>query len=184
MREYERWDSLIQYWAERFGVPYGIAKRQMMAESFGDPNAKSNAGAVGLFQLMPGTAWELKVKDRRNPDESTRAGLEYLARMRTAVLMTLGGTDRASPEDVWRMALAAYNCGFSYVRVAIRNTKADPISWEAFRAALSVAKVGRKVPKAWRVNDYVMQIVPPGYALSSASPSVVLPPGSSSGHDT
>lgn len=184
MREYERWDSLIQYWAERFGVPFGIAKRQMMAESFGDPNAKSSAGAVGLFQLMPGTAWELKVKDRRNPDESTRAGIEYLARMRTAVLLTLGDTSRASAEDVWRMALAAYNCGFGYVRAALRSCTTYPIAWEAFRAALSSAKVGRKTAQVWRVNDYVLSIVPPGYVLPASSPVVVLPPGSSSGHDT
>ncbi|WP_305970559.1 MULTISPECIES: lytic transglycosylase domain-containing protein [unclassified Mameliella] len=71
-------------------------------ESAYDPNAVSHAGAIGLGQLMPGTARALGVDPhdwRQNLDGSAR----YLAQM----LAEFG--------DV-RLALAAYNAGPDAVR--------------------------------------------------------------------
>ena len=61
-------------------------------------DAVSPAGAVGLAQLMPATAAELGVADRRDPAANLDGGAAYLARQ----LARFG--------DV-RLALAAYNAG-------------------------------------------------------------------------
>lgn len=85
-----RWLSLIQYYAERVNWPADLAYKQMMAESAGNPKAKSSAGAIGLFQLMPETAAELKV-DPWNPEDNIKGGLEYDARQRASVQLLLHG---------------------------------------------------------------------------------------------
>lgn len=65
--------------------------------------ARSNKGAIGVMQLMPGTARDLGV-DPHDPVQNIRGGALYLRRM----MSEFGG-------DV-RLALAAYNAGPAAVR--------------------------------------------------------------------
>lgn len=67
------------------------------------PDARSIKGAIGVMQLMPGTARDLGV-DPHDPVQNIRGGALYLRRMMSA----FGG-------DV-RLALAAYNAGPAAVR--------------------------------------------------------------------
>lgn len=73
------------------------------AESRFRQNAVSPKGAIGVMQLMPGTAAELGV-DPQNPEQNVRGGALYLRRM----LEEFGG-------DI-ELALAAYNAGPAAVR--------------------------------------------------------------------
>jgi len=84
--------------AERHGLDAKLLHALVLAESGYRPDAVSPAGAVGLTQLMPGTARELGVADRFDPVENLRGGAEYLARQLRRF------------QDV-RLALAAFNAG-------------------------------------------------------------------------
>jgi soluble lytic murein transglycosylase-like protein len=77
----------------------------MAAESNYNANAVSNKGAVGLMQLMPGTArrYGVKEKEIRQPDKNIRAGALYLADL---VQMFDGNL---------HLALAGYNAGENVV---------------------------------------------------------------------
>jgi membrane-bound lytic murein transglycosylase D len=85
-------------------------------ESTFDPRAKSPAGAVGLFQLMPATAQRYGLRtaifdQRLQPDESARAAAKYLAYLHQRF------------KD-WRLALAAYNAGEGTVERIMNRCKA------------------------------------------------------------
>jgi soluble lytic murein transglycosylase-like protein len=69
------------------------------AESGGNAQAVSSAGAQGLMQLMPGTASDLGVKDRFEPTQNVRGGTTYLDALLTRY------------HDNLALALAAYNAG-------------------------------------------------------------------------
>jgi soluble lytic murein transglycosylase-like protein len=49
------------------------------AESDGDPNAVSSAGAVGLMQLEPATAFDCGIHDRFDPIQNVECGSRTLA---------------------------------------------------------------------------------------------------------
>jgi soluble lytic murein transglycosylase-like protein len=61
-------------------VPAPIVAALIQAESNGDPNAKSKAGAEGLTQLEPGTAEEVGVHGNQiwDPVMNTIGGMRYL----------------------------------------------------------------------------------------------------------
>lgn len=82
--------------ADQYGIPRSVARAVMQQESGGNPNAISPAGAIGLMQLMPGTARELRVNPN-DPYQNIDGGLRYLAQ--NAEKYGLTG------------ALAAYNGG-------------------------------------------------------------------------
>lgn len=69
------------------------------AESNGNAQAVSHAGAQGLMQLMPQTASELGVQNSFVPDQNVRGGSAYLDGLLTRY------------HDNLALALAAYNAG-------------------------------------------------------------------------
>lgn len=100
-------EALIEA-AAREGLPPALVAAVIRQESAFDPRATSPAGAVGLMQLMPGTAAEL-ARDPRprlvdedaltDPDLSLELGARYLAAM----------LDRFDDSRI--AALIAYNAG-------------------------------------------------------------------------
>jgi soluble lytic murein transglycosylase-like protein len=84
--------------AAKYGLPASLVRSVMAAESAGRANAISHKGAIGLMQLMPGTAMELGV-DPHDPAQNVDGGTRYLRDM----LIRFDGR-------LWH-ALAAYNAG-------------------------------------------------------------------------
>lgn len=68
---------IVRERAQAMGIDPNLAEAVLVQESGGNPSAVSPAGAVGLMQLMPGTAKELGV-DPRVPEQNIDGGLRYL----------------------------------------------------------------------------------------------------------
>jgi len=84
--------------ADKYGLPRWLVRSVMRAESGFQPRVVSPKGAIGLMQLMPGTAQTLGA-DAKDPAQNADAGARYLRDL----LQLYDGA-------LWH-ALAAYNAG-------------------------------------------------------------------------
>ena len=99
--EIQYWGAAIQDWAAEAGLDPNLVATVMQIESCGDPRALSPAGAMGLFQVMPGHF--TSSDDPYNPDTNAARGLAYLKR-----------SLEAANGDA-RLALAGYNGGIGVI---------------------------------------------------------------------
>lgn len=83
--------------ARRHGIPEDLFLRLVQQESNFNPTARSHKGAIGLAQLMPGTAADLRV-DPNDPAQNLDGGARYLK-------------EQYARFGQWPLALAAYNAG-------------------------------------------------------------------------
>jgi soluble lytic murein transglycosylase-like protein len=99
--EVQYWSRAIQVWATAAGLDPNLVATVMQIESCGDPAARSRAGAMGLFQVMP--YHFASGDDPFNPDTNAARGLSYLQRS----LKAANGNAR--------LALAGYNGGIGVI---------------------------------------------------------------------
>ena len=99
--EIQYWADSISRWAAASQLDPNLVATIMQIESCGDPRARSSAGAMGLFQVMPFHFYA--ADDPYNPDTNAARGLAYLVKS----LATGGGNAR--------LAMAGYNGGIGVI---------------------------------------------------------------------
>jgi hypothetical protein len=123
-----RWAGALEDAARAAGIEPSLLAALVRHESDFDPGVVSRAGAIGLAQLMPGTAAGLGV-DPHDPHQNLRGGARYLRQQ----------LDRFGSVE---LALAAYNAGPTRVAQAggvpkIAETQAYVprvlATWETYR---------------------------------------------------
>lgn len=87
--------------AKRYNMPEALVRSIVKAESNGNARAVSPKGAIGLMQLMPGTARDLGA-DPTDPQQNVDAGTRYLKNLLARY---------EDKDDQVARAVAAYNAG-------------------------------------------------------------------------
>jgi soluble lytic murein transglycosylase-like protein len=94
-----QYSSHILAAAKESRVDPALIHAVITVESGYNPAARSTAGAVGLMQLMPGTAKRYGVKNRLDPAQNIHGGARYLRDLQDMF------------NDNLQLVLAAYNAG-------------------------------------------------------------------------
>jgi|LSQX01.2.fsa_nt_gb soluble lytic murein transglycosylase-like protein len=93
------WEEHIAPLSAKYGVEEALVRAVIRMESGGQTGAVSPKGAMGLMQLMPGTARMLGVDDPFDPVQNLEGGIKYLSQL----------SDKYDGDLV--KTLAAYNAG-------------------------------------------------------------------------
>ncbi|MEL7121145.1 MAG: lytic transglycosylase domain-containing protein [Bacteroidota bacterium] len=129
---------IFEHYLDTYELPKEL-KFLAMVESGLFPKIESSAGAVGLWQFMPGTADFYKltinewVDERKSPYRSSEAAAKMLS-------------DLYNQFGDWKLVLAAYNCGPGRVSRAIRKSGSN--DYEAIK---------RRLPK--QTQEYVIKYI-------------------------
>ncbi|ELH7531253.1 membrane-bound lytic murein transglycosylase MltF [Vibrio vulnificus] len=119
-----KWAPLFEQYSAEFD--WRLIAALAYQESHWNPLAKSPTGVRGMMMLTLPTAQSVGVKNRLDPEQSIRGGVEYLRRIVARVPESI-----PQHEKIW-FALASYNVGFGHMMDARRLTKrqgGDPDSW-------------------------------------------------------
>ncbi len=92
-------DDIFTAASQKYGVSVELLKAVAKAESNFNPKATSSCGAMGIMQLMPGTATGLGVTDAYDPVQNIMGGAKYLRQL----------LDRF--DGNMTLAVAGYNAG-------------------------------------------------------------------------
>ena len=111
-----KYSEYIDRYAEEYNVPKDLLYATISVESSFNPEAKSNAGAIGLTQITPDTLSWLQTKtgesyveeDLKNPEIS----IKYCAVFYSILLEKFGDTDTA---------ICAYHAGINAVSGWLAN---------------------------------------------------------------
>lgn len=95
----DRYKRPIEVYSRIYGVDEALVHSIIKNESCYQVKAKSPVGAMGLMQLMPGTAKDMRISNPWNAEQNIQGGVKYIAEM----LKEFKG-------DL-RLAVAAYNAG-------------------------------------------------------------------------
>ena len=93
------YDDIIAEASETYGVDPSLIRAMIEVESDGKSSAKSNKGATGLMQVMPGTLKAMGFTDATDPYQNIMAGTKYI------------GKQLKDSEGNVPLALAKYNAG-------------------------------------------------------------------------
>ena len=74
-------EQIFQKASMTYNVSKDLLKAMAKAESNFRADATSHCGAMGIMQLMPGTAASLGVTDAYNPEQNIMGGAKYISRL-------------------------------------------------------------------------------------------------------
>lgn len=123
-------ESLIARYSAMRSLDPDLVRAVIQVESGGYTMALSNKGAMGLMQLMPGTARELAVDDPYDAEQNVSGGTQYLSHMLDLfngnLELALSGYN-AGPEAVNRYGgIPPYPETRSYVEKVLRLYRDEP----------------------------------------------------------
>jgi len=143
LARYERTTELFRRYGTRYGFDGLLLLAQAFQESRLDQSVVSPRGAVGLMQVMPATARELRVGDVHRAEHNVHAGAAYLRKLIT----TYFDEPQLEERDRMMFALASYNAGptrIQRLRGEARKLGYSPDVWLGNVERVAAERIGRE----------------------------------------
>jgi len=129
--EIKKFEQTIEFF-RKYGAQYDMDHLLMTAqgyqESLLDQNARSDAGAIGVMQLMPATGKEMGTGDIMQVEPNIHAGVKYISFLRNEFF----ADQPMDPRNKTLFSFAAYNAGPGRVQKlqkAAQKRGLDPYIW-------------------------------------------------------
>jgi membrane-bound lytic murein transglycosylase MltF len=152
--KFSRYVPLFRKYGSQYGFDWLLLAAVAYQESQMKNRRRSQAGAVGLMQVMPATAGDanIDIDNIRDPEQNVHAGTKYLALLRDVYFPA----PDFSSEERMRFILAAYNAGPGKIarcrRLAARMGY-DPNKWFGHTEQAARRLIGRETV------DYVANVI-------------------------
>jgi membrane-bound lytic murein transglycosylase MltF len=146
--DYERFSSLVEFfrkYGDQYRFDYLLVAAQGYQESQLDQAKRSQAGAVGIMQLLPGTAADpnVGIPDIQDPENNIHAGIKYIDFIRNRYFSEPG----IDQMNRGLFTMAAYNAGPARVQ-SLRKKAAeqgyDPNQWFDNVEVIAAKEIGRE----------------------------------------
>ena len=135
--------DLFKKYGKQYDVDYLLMVAQGYQESTLDQNVKSPVGAIGVMQIMPDTAKDLRVGDVTLAEPNINAGIKYMRYM----IDQFFADEPMDNLNKMLMTFAAYNCGPGRLRQLRRETEKrglDPNLWFGNVERVASERIGRE----------------------------------------
>lgn len=142
--------EIIKRECRKYGFDWRMIAAVVYQESHFNPWARSRTGVRGLMQVTADTAMEMGISNRLHPEQSLRAGIQYLNKLYQRF------DDIQDQYQRLLFALASYNVGYAHVRDA--QTLAQKHGWNQNRWN----NMEKTLPMLTQVRHY--RTLPHGYA--------------------
>jgi membrane-bound lytic murein transglycosylase MltF len=145
-RERKKFQALIKYfqkYGDQYDVDWVLMSAQGYQESQLNQNAKSPVGAIGVMQVMPTTANDMKVGDVTEVEANIHAGIKYMRWM----IDHYYANEPMTKLDKALFAFASYNAGasrISQLRKEAAKRGLDPNVWLHNVEYVAAEKLGQE----------------------------------------
>lgn len=143
IKKFQKTVEFFRKYGAQYDMDYLLMVAQGYQESLLDQNARSSVGAIGVMQLMPATAEEMKTGDVTLLEPNIHAGIKYMRFVRDQFFEN-------EPMDTRNKILfsfAAYNCGPARVQ-KLRKEAAqrglDPNVWFNNVEIIAARRIGEE----------------------------------------
>ena len=142
-KKFEGIVHLFRTYSDKYQLDFLLMAAQGYQESRLDQNARSQVGAIGVMQVMPGTGKDMAVGDIKQMEPNIHAGVKYVRFMMDQYF-------KDEPMDEINKALmtfASYNAGPARVRGLRRETAKrglNPNLWFGNVERIASEKIGRE----------------------------------------
>lgn len=151
LRRFKTTAQFFQKYADQYDFDWLVLAAQAYQESRLDHSLRSHVGAIGIMQVMPGTAEHMGIRDIEKLENNIHAGVKYLR-------FIMDEYYKDEPMDRLNracFALASYNAGpakISKLRKKAAETGLDPNRWLNNVELIAARQIGRETV------DYVSNI--------------------------
>jgi membrane-bound lytic murein transglycosylase MltF len=143
MQRFQQTVDFFRKYADKYELDYLLMMAQGFQESGLDQSAKSHVGAIGVMQVMPATAKDLKVGDVKQLENNVHAGVKYIRFMIDQYFKD----EQMDRLNRGLFAFAAYNAGPGRVRQLRKEAQTrglNPNIWFNNVERIASERIGRE----------------------------------------